>query len=59
MSGTTCRLRCTCVDRRSAEVQLAEVFTRPEYKAQVAAYYSADDLAEVESKPPFTVISRS
>ena len=31
----------------------AEVFTRPMYQQQVADYYSAADLAAVESKPPF------
>jgi len=31
----------------------AEVYTRPSYREQVAAYYTAADLAEVESRPPF------
>src|SRR5207244_2038540 len=31
----------------------AEVYTRPMYRQQVAAYYSAEDVAELESKPPF------
>ncbi len=31
----------------------AEAFTRPMYHQQVAAYYSAEDLGVVESKPPF------
>jgi len=33
----------------------AEVFSRPGYKQQVRDYYAADDLAEVERRPPFTV----
>jgi short-subunit dehydrogenase len=32
----------------------AEVYTRPAYKQQVAAYYAAEDLGELESKPPFS-----
>ncbi|MBK9036216.1 MAG: SDR family oxidoreductase [Myxococcales bacterium] len=36
----------------------AEVYTRPEYKAQVAAYYAAPDLAEVEARPPFVTPPR-
>ncbi len=31
----------------------AEVFTRPEYRQMVAGYYAAEDLTDVESKPPF------
>lgn len=31
----------------------AELYTRPGFREQVAAYYAAEDLAEVESKPPF------
>lgn len=35
------------------ETPCAEVYTRPEYKQWVISYYSAPDLAEVESRPPF------
>ena len=35
------------------EEPCAEVFTRPEYKKQVADYYAAADLAALECKPPF------
>jgi len=31
----------------------AEAYTRPAYRDAVAAYYSADDVATIESKPPF------
>ena len=31
----------------------AEVYTRPIYKQQVAAYYGAEDVAVIESQPPF------
>ncbi len=31
----------------------AEVYTRPAYRDQVRDYYAAEDLAEVESRPPF------
>lgn len=31
----------------------AEVYTRPEHRAQVAAYYSADDIGELEARPSF------
>jgi NAD(P)-dependent dehydrogenase (short-subunit alcohol dehydrogenase family) len=31
----------------------AEVYTRPIYKQQVAAYYAADDVAAIESQPPW------
>jgi NADP-dependent 3-hydroxy acid dehydrogenase YdfG len=31
----------------------AEAYTRPIYHQQVAAYYSAEDVAVIESKPPF------
>jgi len=31
----------------------ADVYTRPEARGMVAAYYSAEDLAELESRPPF------
>jgi len=32
----------------------ADIYTRPEYRAMVAGYYAAEDLAAVESRPPFT-----
>ena len=32
----------------------AEAYTRPVYHQQVAAYFAAGDVDEVESKPPFT-----
>jgi len=31
----------------------ADLYTRPEARGLVAAYYSAEDLAELESRPPF------
>jgi NADP-dependent 3-hydroxy acid dehydrogenase YdfG len=31
----------------------AEVYTRPEHRKMVEAYYGADDLDELESRPPF------
>ncbi len=31
----------------------AEVYTRPNYRDMVKSYYSAEDLAELESEPPF------
>jgi hypothetical protein len=31
----------------------AEVYTRPEMQAMVARYFSAEDVAVVESQPPF------
>jgi hypothetical protein len=31
----------------------AEVYTRPTYRELVATYYSAEDPALVESRPPF------
>jgi len=36
----------------------AEAYSRPIYKQQVAAYYGADDLATIESQPPFVVAKR-
>jgi short-subunit dehydrogenase len=36
----------------------ADVYTRLEYRATVAAYYAAEDLAEVESRPPFVMPPR-
>ena len=36
----------------------ADVYTRPEFRAQAAAYYGAEDLAEVESRPPFAAPPR-
>lgn len=35
------------------EQPVAEVYTRPEYKQMVIGYFSAPDLAEVETRPPF------
>jgi short-subunit dehydrogenase len=32
----------------------ADVYTRPMYKSLIAAYYSADDVAAVESSPPYS-----
>ena len=32
----------------------AEAYTRPVYQQQVAAYFAAENVDEVESKPPFT-----
>ena len=31
----------------------ADVYTRPEHRSMVAAYYAAEDLGELESRPPF------
>jgi NAD(P)-dependent dehydrogenase (short-subunit alcohol dehydrogenase family) len=31
----------------------AEVYTRPIYQQQVAAYYAAEDIATIEAQPPF------
>jgi NADP-dependent 3-hydroxy acid dehydrogenase YdfG len=31
----------------------AEIYTRPMYREQVTAYYGAEDVATIESKPPF------
>jgi len=36
----------------------AEAYTRPIYKQQVAAYYGAEDVATVESQPPFVIPKR-
>jgi|SRR5215468_563835 len=36
----------------------AEVYTRPIYKQQVAAYYAADDVATLESLPPWVASKR-
>ncbi len=36
----------------------AEVYTRPIYKQQVAAYYSAGEVATIESQPPFVAAKR-
>jgi NAD(P)-dependent dehydrogenase (short-subunit alcohol dehydrogenase family) len=33
----------------------AEVYTRPIYKQQVAAYYSGEDVTAIESRPPFVI----
>jgi len=52
------------VDETAAEIVAlidrprAEHFSRPAYKQQVAAYYAADDLGELESKPPFVMPPR-
>jgi NADP-dependent 3-hydroxy acid dehydrogenase YdfG len=35
------------------EQPTAEVYTRPVYREQVIAYYSADDVSDLESRPPF------
>ena len=35
----------------------AEVYTRPMYHEMVKQYFTADDVAEVEAKPPFTPAS--
>jgi NADP-dependent 3-hydroxy acid dehydrogenase YdfG len=37
------------------EKPCAEVYTRPAYKQMVIDYFSASDLAEVESRPPFVM----
>jgi len=36
----------------------AEVYTRPIYKQQVAAYYAAEDIATIEAQPPFLPAKR-
>jgi NAD(P)-dependent dehydrogenase (short-subunit alcohol dehydrogenase family) len=36
----------------------AEVYTRPIYKQQVAAYYGAEDVAVIEAQPPFVLPPR-
>jgi NADP-dependent 3-hydroxy acid dehydrogenase YdfG len=36
----------------------ADVYTRPEHHSMVAAYYAADDLGELESRPPFAAPPR-
>jgi hypothetical protein len=33
------------------------VYTRPMYHEMVKQYFTADDVAEVEAKPPFTPAS--
>jgi NADP-dependent 3-hydroxy acid dehydrogenase YdfG len=40
------------------EQPVAEVYTRPEYKQMVIGYFSAPDLAEVETQPPFVMPPR-
>ncbi|HKE18406.1 MAG TPA: SDR family NAD(P)-dependent oxidoreductase [Kofleriaceae bacterium] len=35
------------------ETPRAEVYTRPAYQQQVAAYFAAEDVAALESRPPF------
>jgi NADP-dependent 3-hydroxy acid dehydrogenase YdfG len=40
------------------EQPVAEVYTRPEYKQSVIGYFSAPDLAEVETRPPFVMPPR-
>jgi hypothetical protein len=42
------RVLCNAMER-----PCVEVFTRPEYKRQVADSYAAEDVADVESRPPF------
>ena len=37
------------------ETRRADTYTRPEFHKTVAAYYAADDLGEVESRPPFAM----
>lgn len=37
------------------ETRRADVYTRPGYHAMIAGYYAAEDLDEVESKPPFAM----
>jgi hypothetical protein len=32
----------------------ADVYTRPAYREQVAAYYTAGEITDVEARPPFT-----
>ncbi|HEY7957254.1 MAG TPA: SDR family oxidoreductase [Polyangia bacterium] len=36
----------------------AEVYTRPIYQQQVANYFSAEDVATIESQPPFVIPKR-
>ncbi|MFI5290467.1 MAG: SDR family oxidoreductase [Polyangia bacterium] len=36
----------------------AEVYTRPIYRQQVASYFSAEDVATIESQPPFVIPKR-
>jgi len=37
------------------ETRAADTYTRPEGRKMVAGYYAAEDLDEVESKPPFAM----
>ena len=40
------------------EAPRADVYTRPQYRDLVGAYYTAEDLAVVESRPPFSMPAR-
>lgn len=40
------------------EAPRADVYTRPEARGVVAAYYAADDLAKLEARPPFATPPR-
>ncbi|HEX7600320.1 MAG TPA: SDR family NAD(P)-dependent oxidoreductase [Polyangiaceae bacterium] len=40
------------------ETRAADAYTRPEGRKMVAGYYAAEDLDEVESKPPFAMPAR-
>ena len=37
------------------ETRRADTYTRPEFHQMVAKYYAAEDLDDVESKPPFAM----
>jgi NADP-dependent 3-hydroxy acid dehydrogenase YdfG len=37
----------------------AEVYTRPELQALAAAYYAAEDVAELEARPPFVMLPKT
>ena len=39
------------VDHPDASV---DVYSRPPYRGMISAYYSAEDIRTIESKPPFT-----
>ena len=40
------------------ETPRADVYTRPEFRSVVAGYYAAEDLGELESRPPFAAPPR-
>ena len=40
------------------ETPRADVYTRPEFRSVVAGYYAAEDLGELESRPPFATPPR-